>query len=347
MAFVGDDFKYDLFISYCWCEDASEEVGGDSFVREWTRDLVGKLSTKLRIGLSSASRRPFSHFFDSRNMRNSGVPLSETLKDAVQSSAFILVLMSPYYCRSPWCLQELNWFAEQTARDGRSRDHFIIREIVPTPHMPDSGSSGIEWPAALLDQTGEPLLRGRRLYDPADNTPIEDPDEKAEAIRDLTREISEKLRGFHTQLQATKIERVAAAGSLHQLYLHRHEIPDVWYRTKEALDHVALVNPDHMDPELTDFNLLKSYNDRRRIALSNCQGMIVVRRDGADHIQPAVSAGFEDRKVLASSGIEIPWVLVDHAAGEPPAINPLFRLPRVVADGADWPQRVLKTLDLA
>jgi len=164
MSFVGEPFKYDVFFSYSWGAKAVDSAfENQNLIRDWVKDLVNPLAQQLRLSCkTTAGAGEFKFYFDHRSERNSGSDIDEELREAVQSSAFVVVLMSPHYCESRWCNKEVNWFDEALRSDGRPKEHFIIRQISQTDHDP----SNCPWPAPLLGKTGEPRKSGMPFYDP-------------------------------------------------------------------------------------------------------------------------------------------------------------------------------------
>ena len=61
-------------------------------------------------------------FLDDRSL-NAGDDLTAKLRDRAERSAILLVLMTPLYPKKSWCLDELHWFLDRAAKDGRGREH--------------------------------------------------------------------------------------------------------------------------------------------------------------------------------------------------------------------------------
>ena len=94
MSYVGEPFEYDVFVSYAHAEAETKAP----LIRDWSKHVAGRLRDLLATALD-VDAPPGSEvkvFLDDRGLV-SGQPLTETLRDKVQRSALLLVLMSPLY----------------------------------------------------------------------------------------------------------------------------------------------------------------------------------------------------------------------------------------------------------
>jgi TIR domain len=119
LSYVGEPFDYDVFVSYARAEVETKAP----LVRDWSKHIAGRLRDLLATALNVEGGAPESEiqvFFDDRVLV-SGQLLTQTLREKAQRSALLLVLMSPFYPKKKtWCLDELEWFFEKLAQDGRS-----------------------------------------------------------------------------------------------------------------------------------------------------------------------------------------------------------------------------------
>jgi hypothetical protein len=175
LSFVGEPFQHDVFVSYALAERETDET----HIRDWSQKLAGRLRTLLASALNPtvADGSRFDLFVDDCSLKI-GNDLTATLQDRAERSAILLVLMSPLYPRKSWCLDELHWFLDRAAQDGRGREHCLPVRIHP---IPDAA-----WPQRLKDErdalpvyldltdaeTGLPL-------DDLDAPPAKDPVRKA------------------------------------------------------------------------------------------------------------------------------------------------------------------------
>lgn len=129
---------YDVFFSYARLSNG----GGDDESGIVTR-LVGELR---RVLTSQKSTRAAEIFYDIENMEAGD--LHERLTDAVNSSELFVLLLSPRYLNSQWCLRELDTFIKRHGENARNRV-FVLDNI---PHGHGSG---------FLTPLAEPVIEGQ------------------------------------------------------------------------------------------------------------------------------------------------------------------------------------------
>ena len=91
MSYVGEPFEYDVFVSYAHAENET----GAAMLRDWSKHVADRLRDRLATALNPDAK-PSSAvqvFLDDRVLR-SGDPLTGTLREKVQRSALLLILMS-------------------------------------------------------------------------------------------------------------------------------------------------------------------------------------------------------------------------------------------------------------
>lgn len=372
MSYVGAPYDYDLFVSYSHGAAVADPkfFDGDTQLRDWTRAVAKRVAYGLRLGFSDAAG-DFQYYLDGREAQ-SGDPLEAEVEAAVKSSALMLIFMSPTYRDRDWCRNEVRWFFEQAATDGRGTRHIVLRVVVDTSNAPDRA-----WPPQLCEPSGKTVHRGEPFFDPTTNTPIE-LDEGAAGkpfaalnplINRLIAEVKVKLEELRKQLAASRpvplqpvtAQPVAVPAAVPvaaskpsrkalkaQVYLQNYSDPAAWQHVRDGLSGMAIVSPPRMEVDPPDRSLVRTYRERRQMALVNCQGMVLVRNDPGDDTYLRVSAGYADRKVLLDTdGHDLPWVLIDGVADEGPDFLASYDLPRVPLTDADWARRALATLGLA
>ena len=104
MSYVGEPFEYDVFVSYAHAIATTET----SLIRDWSRFVAGHVQELLATALNVEGSGKIQVFLDDRVL-SSGQPLTQKLRDKAQRSALLLVLMSPLYPTSSWCVDELDW----------------------------------------------------------------------------------------------------------------------------------------------------------------------------------------------------------------------------------------------
>lgn len=380
MPYVGAPFEYDLFISYSHGIAAGDPTNYDQqnpLLREWTRELAKHIAAKLRVGL--ADDGGFEYYLDERNTE-SGADLRLEIENAARKSALIFVIMSPFYRDSEWCRKEVGWFFEQAAADGRGLEQCVVRMVSRTKHEQKEKKV---WPPELVGSDGRPVHSGEPFFDATTNTPIEleKPEFLNGPVKSLIAEIMRKLQRFRDQRRIgitpaaharperhhvaieTRIPAVptmahpAPAGTapppdggddldLPQLYLQRHADAAEWQWARKALSAVALVLPREMEPEAQEISLLSTYNHRRREALMNCQGLVLLRSKPDEPTDLQVSSGYDDRKTLRSLAKKtLPWVLVDRTGAAAPQLPAAYQLHCVSANEPEWPQNLIGKLE--
>ena len=121
MAFVPK-YQYDIFVSYAHVDDMPD-VGAD---HGWVTTLISSLRTRLaqRLGRSDA----FSLWMDPE-LANHG-SLTPQILDALHGSATILIILSPGYLASWWCLREKDSFLDTLQGGSDSRIFLVERDII-------------------------------------------------------------------------------------------------------------------------------------------------------------------------------------------------------------------------
>src|SRR5262249_5595124 len=107
-------YDHDVFVSYAHLDDQGEAA--------WVTNLVRHLDTELRQRLGTKDLRIWiDHNLDGNH------PLTPEIMRTIHPSATVIVIMSPSYIASQWCIRERNaflGFARDCVADGRI---FIVR----------------------------------------------------------------------------------------------------------------------------------------------------------------------------------------------------------------------------
>lgn len=96
MAYLGD-FDHDAFVSYAHTK-----------LDFWSKEFVTQLQRLVSIALGPEAEENLHFWIDDETEGN--VPLSEGLKQKVDRSAILIVLLTHRYLNSEWCQRELAWF---------------------------------------------------------------------------------------------------------------------------------------------------------------------------------------------------------------------------------------------
>jgi hypothetical protein len=125
MAYVPD-YDHDVFVSYAHLDDQGESA--------WVTNLVRHLDTEVRQRLGTKDLRIWiDHSLDGNH------PLTLDIMQAIRRSATLIVITSPSYIASEWCVRERNaflGFARDCVAAGRI---FIVRcrDIDPEAMPPE------------------------------------------------------------------------------------------------------------------------------------------------------------------------------------------------------------------
>ena len=341
MPYVGSPFQYDVFISYAHAERET----GAALVRDWSRYVALRLQDLLASALNPTAslNSEIKCFLDDRVLV-SGQPLTETIRDKVQKSALLIIFMSPLYAKKSWCLDELEWFLTQPETDGRGKQHCIVLRIQPLP--------GNTWPERLKDERGEPLFF-HDLADPDTELPLGlenfDTPTLQSAIRKVFIETKGKLKEFCKQIEARRTyEELVIPPDRPVVYLHAH-VQDVldWQVSRKELSEIAIVNPDNLVMPVNDDALFQREREQRLREYELCDAIVLLRARSADSIRVDVMAAYKDRRwLLQQRHLNIPWAILDRIGDDLP-IATVYRCPRVVAKGNDWPDRLIGVLGLS
>jgi hypothetical protein len=127
MAFVSQ-YQYDIFVSYAHVDDSSlpgAEIG-------WVTNLVNCIKTRLaqKLGRSDAYALWMDHELSGH------VPVSSQIIDTLSRTATLVVVLSPGYVASDWCLREKSAFLG-ALRELRRLGVFVVeREPVDENERP-------------------------------------------------------------------------------------------------------------------------------------------------------------------------------------------------------------------
>lgn len=351
MSFVGDRYEYDLFIGYSHGAGLGDSERGkfNLPLRDWTRNVAADIVEQLEIGLESLGEGEFHAYID--KSEPSASPLEDEIKRKVQSSALMLIFVSPSYLRSEWSSKEIGWFFEKAEEEGRpGLNHCAIRLAQDTPNPP-----ALQWPAQLLDSAGNRVTFGEPFYNDATNVPIElnfrpgEFRELAPKITALVAEIRDKWLKLKAQLEAARALEPPpspARGAPPIIYLQGYDDPEKWNSARDALAGVATVFPDQFEAFPSNLAQMKPFRERRQMDLTSCNGLVLLRGKAADPVrQLAASSQVDLGEVQEALKRSVPLVLVDLAGGDGASL-PNLGIPTVVASGDDWPAKALQAIGL-
>ncbi len=344
MAYVGEPFAYDIFVSY----SHGDEDGTDtSRLSQWSKGFARELESELKAFPQLG--REFRIFLDQHRRPSQGTdplaPLSEQLRSDIERSAMLVVLMSPHYLASKWCQDEREWWCQKQRELGLPLDDRIavvrVWKTNPTP----------PWPESLVDGRGCPLV-GFWFYDREQAELLPQPFEWPEPRPDSKNPFRKELLVLVGRL-ALKLEEIrrrlderaraqAVAARLQSkggqvVYLHgRGEHARSWDRVADALSQGGLVVlPGEPDPVVNDARRIQEIRHRRIETMSGCDALLLVATDDGRAVDAdLVVVGRLDRNsARAMSNQPLPCALLDVAG---PSIRTPQRQNAARSLNIDW-----------
>lgn len=116
------DFKYDVFVSYAHVDDRPVMGADIGWVSALQRNVFALLDRRL------GRRENYAPFIDHRLRGNHEI---DDLLKAVDESATLVVILSPGWCESTYCHEELKHFLNRKVGN-RPRDIFIVEMLKVT-----------------------------------------------------------------------------------------------------------------------------------------------------------------------------------------------------------------------
>lgn len=149
MAFVPS-YRHDIFVSYAHVDDLPFP-GVD---KGWVTTLVETLEILLAQKLGR--REAYSLWMDRELSRHA--QLTPEILSHLGETATLLVILSPGYLASEWCLREKDTFLETVARkyDEGSRVFLIERDAVDFDHRPEAFRDLLGYRFWVQDGQGQP-----------------------------------------------------------------------------------------------------------------------------------------------------------------------------------------------
>jgi hypothetical protein len=343
LSYVGKPFDYDLFVSYAHAEAETKAPR----IRNWSRHTAGHIRELLATALNVECDLPDSEvqvFFDDRVLV-SGQPLTQTLREKVQRSALLLVLMSPLYPNKSWCLDELEWFFQQTGQDGRGQEHCTVLRIQPLDED--------AWPKRLRDERGKPVLY-HDFVDPLAELPIGlanlSSSQLEEALLKPFIEIKGKLRSLRKQLNARRQMTISGAQRpADRPVIYFEADPDeeaLWQNLKGELRDVAIVRPANLPQASGDSDPLdREQEKQRQHQFASSDGLVLLHGRRGTWIENAVANDYLVRRLLRQRHRDLPWAILDRV-GAPPKVADVYDVPCVPATSGEWPRQLLVALGL-
>lgn len=180
------DCDHDIFVSYAHSEA----------LNDWSKRLVEDARKFVATGLGMRQAKNVDLWMDYKICGNE--PLTRQLREKVEKSGVLLVLMSEWYLESSWCRDELGWFFDAVRQKRADRPVFVVR-VRSTDHG--------QWPEVFKDERGHALVGYDFVRDVEDNnlglpkgfpSPENAPDSKEyyEALSKLASDIVTQMKAL-------------------------------------------------------------------------------------------------------------------------------------------------------
>uniref|UniRef100_UPI0011785193 toll/interleukin-1 receptor domain-containing protein n=1 Tax=Crenothrix polyspora TaxID=360316 RepID=UPI0011785193 len=180
-------YQHDIFVSYAHVDDLTYP-GVDA---GWVATLISGLKVKLSQKLGRSDL--FSLWKDEQLSPHK--PLTPEILNALKQSATLVIILSPGYKASHWCLQEMETFwQELTQRTNSDSRIFVVeRDKLETGQKPKALEELLGYQFWVNDREGKSL---RILGDP-----IPDPHERLyyDKLGDLANDLANELLRLQTQ----------------------------------------------------------------------------------------------------------------------------------------------------
>jgi TIR domain len=324
---VGEPFVHDVFVSY---SHGDAEGTGESRLQRWSQAFARELESELKAIPAFGAVRVF---LDQHPRPSCGIdplePLIAQLRTDIESSALLMVLMSPQYLASRWCTQERDWWCATHRQTGLDEGRIAVVRIWQTKDP---------WPANLTD-SGKEQLPGFFFYDRSlpelQQRPFGWPEPAVtnepfqKALVEIVGRVALKLGEIRSRLEQEQkareaAERLAGAGG-QVIYLHgRAESTREWEDAFTTLQSNGLVVlPNDPDPVVSDPHGMQEISRHRVEIMARCDALLLVAdRDARATDADLIVVGKHDRNsARAISNQLLPCALLD-------VVGPTISTPR-------------------
>ncbi len=302
MSFVGNPFEHDIFVTY-----SHGDVHGDGtgMLKEWSEGFCTELEGEINFEPEIAGRVNIFRDEDRRKDRNleRHSPTKDKLKQKVEKSALLAVLMSRDYIDSKWCTDERTWWQEHAEiLDISTSGRILLVQIVPTTERP--------WPSLLKDSDGNnfpgrvffDLQNPRRPYE----WPRPDENSRGEFRRELVKlagEVRDKLIGLQKKLnirRQAEIDRqtLGDIDEIKTIYLHaRKDSKDAWDSESERLQERGfLMSAASPDPAYGDAKRQEQAKRNRIDGILKSDALLLLKTEDPNSLNDdLISIGRFDR----------------------------------------------------
>ena len=312
MPYLAPQFDYDVFISY-----AHGLVRGvaDPPLKRWSQAMIDRLKADIASLFTDFDELMI---WDDRSIDPTAA-LTDLLRNKVERSCLLLIVMSPRYLASAWCTDELTWFERQFAerRKGMGRV-FIVRAV---------STDCNKWPRFLKDERGHADL-GFRFHRETDDENVEPhgwPDlvdrneDFFRALGTLRTTLVQRLREIKKSCdrQTAPVAMKAAAPSRRppRVYLHARPEFDALRKSvsdelREAGCNVVIPVPTTTDGSPADWTA----ESRARVEAAQYCDALTLLRGSTDHRfnDELLDIAMDERERISTArGAQLPCAVLD------------------------------------
>ncbi|HXF89249.1 MAG TPA: toll/interleukin-1 receptor domain-containing protein [Xanthobacteraceae bacterium] len=344
MAFLSPHFEYDVFVSYSH-GNPNPRAGDDLPLKTWTNELIRDLEEDSRT--IDPEFRDLHIWCDEQI--DPTMQLSDELRRKVTNSCVLMIVMSPWYLRSNWCRDELEWFRQQVQDRAREQGRIFVVRAMPTDEK--------TWPDFLCDDRGHPLV-GFPFHDPQEPTPYgwrgtrENNEAYVRQLRRLQVSLTKRLRELRDLTERRAEAQSAAtdkpATGPKKVWLHaRAEHRPVCEQVKQALSQDGIAPLSTIaDPGRDILDWRKESRARIETA-KHCDALALVRADTDERfLGDLLEIGVDERERIQSDrGKPLPCAVLDHSGEKLPIDVSPFGIERFDLKTEDWRNRFRSWLD--
>jgi TIR domain len=317
MPFLRPYFEYDAFVSY---SHGVRSADGDAPLKDWTLGLISKLETDIRT-----VDPEFDDLLVWRDERiDRSIHLTDELRAKVTQSGILIIVMSPRYLLSNWCMDELEWFRQQVKDRSRDQGRVFIVRAIPTVES--------KWPDFLRDERGHALV-GFCFHGDDDDLPYgyrgshADNEAYVRELGTLRGALKKRLRELRTNRerrdQSVHAHALVASGGPKQIYLHaRAEYVPVREEVKKVLKDDGIDSVTAISDPGRDLADLTRESRVRIEAAQRCHALALVRADAdARFVGDLIDIGMREcERIAIARGAPLPCAVLDRS-GEPLPID--------------------------
>jgi hypothetical protein len=288
------NYQHDIFVSYA---HGPLHVGNEDPLSKWSLRLKKDLYEEIMTSLGTKDpNRKLNIWMDESLAGNQ--PVTDTIKPAVERSALLVVIMSPYFFQGPWCTNEVRWFSEANSDRGGSKERIFVVRAIET--------DATAWPGTLRDSSGHQLT-GYRFHPPAaeldeESRPhgwVERDSDYRRAVLRLASDITKQIKTLDTAPPPSPVERTVFLGFMHDTIETRVEL-----RERLIGAGLGVLPPESDDP--VDETSLRKVLDKY---LGRCQALVLMANEYGGLWPKDQPGGFIGLQIEKARQLDIPYHL--------------------------------------